>query len=223
MLFALLISLYIAVLLLLSSLTLARRYSVSLSQPKQMFKKHPKYCIFLMVFFLALVSVSAIYIFNEDISGLILQARWVTLIVGLYLVTWTDYFERKIPNIYLLILLAIRVAFWIYEIIIGREFIKLAVGTHLIGAAIGPGIMLLGILISRKGVGMGDVKMFLVIGFFVGSNQIIPSMFYTFLFSAIFGIFLLITKKATTKDSLPMAPFALLGVLAEYVSLVLGG
>ena len=223
MLFALLISLYIAVLIFLSSFALAGRYSISLSHPKEMLKKHPKYCIFSMVFFLTLLSISAVYIYNKDVSSLLLQARWVTLIVGLYLVTWTDYFERKIPNIYLLILLAIRVAYWIYEIIIGREFIKLAIGTPLIGAAIGAGIMLLGILISRKGVGMGDVKMFLVIGFFVGSNQIISSMFYTFLFSAIFRIFLLITKKATTKDSLPMAPFALLGVLAEYISLVLGG
>ena len=120
-------------------------------------------------------------------------------------------------------MLGLRVAFLIYEAIVNLDYLKMVLTPPILGALAGALVMAVAFLISRKGVGMGDVKLFIVIGFFVGSTSIISTMFYTFFASAIVGIILLLTKKAGLKDSVPMAPFAFVGVVVEYVIFTIGG
>ena len=93
----------------------------------------------------------------------------------------------------------------------------------LIGAGIGGVILAVAMLLSRKGVGMGDVKLFITIGAYVGSMEIIATLFYTFVVSAVVGIVLLLMKKVKLRDSVPMAPFAFAGVAIEYAFMLIGG
>lgn len=190
---------------------------------KDIAKKNIKYLIITSVIFLVIVVIETMYAIRHDIYSLPVLMKWSTLFWGVYLLAKIDYHEKKIPNKIVLIMLIARVVFLIYEIVVNLEYWKTVLVYPLLGAAIGGMIMAVAMLISRKGVGMGDVKMFIVIGAFVGSTEILATLFYTILISVIGGVMLLITKKARLKDSVPMAPFACAGIALEYLLLMIGG
>lgn len=190
---------------------------------KDIAKKNIKYLIITSVIFLVIVVIETMYAIRHDIYSLPVLMKWSTLFWGVYLLAKIDYHEKKIPNKIVLIMLIARVVFLIYEIVVNLEYWKTVLVYPLLGAAIGGMIMAVAMLISRKGVGMGDVKMFIVIGAFVGSTEILATLFYTILISVIGGVMLLITKKAGLKDSVPMAPFACAGIALEYLLLMIGG
>lgn len=190
---------------------------------KDIAKKNIKYLIITSVIFLVIVVIETMYAIRHDIYSLPVLMKWSTLFWGVYLLAKIDYHEKKIPNKIILIMLIARVVFLIYEIVVNLEYWKTVLVYPLLGAAIGGMIMAVAMLISRKGVGMGDVKMFIVIGAFVGSTEILATLFYTILISVIGGVMLLITKKARLKDSVPMAPFACAGIALEYLLLMIGG
>lgn len=190
---------------------------------KDVAKKNLKFLILTAVVFVVIIVIETVYALKHDIYSLPVLMKWSTLFWGVYLLAKVDYHEKKIPNKIVLVLLILRVAFLMYEIWVNVDYWKTVLAYPFLGAAIGGMIMAVAMLISRKGVGMGDVKMFIVIGAFVGSTEILATMFYTFLISAIGGICLLVTKKAGLKDSIPMAPFACAGVALEYLLLMIGG
>lgn len=186
-------------------------------------RKRLKYVILTAVVFVCLITVEIKYALEHDIYSLPVLMKWSTLFWLVYLLANVDYHEKKIPNKIVFTLLLLRMVFLAYEVIVNLSYWKTVVVYPLLGAAIGGMIMALAMFVSRNGVGMGDVKLFIVIGAFVGSTEILATMFYTFMISALCGIVLLITKKAGLKDSIPMAPFACAGVAIEYLLLMMGG
>lgn len=186
-------------------------------------KSEWKFLIFSVIVIVSESILVAIYTSDKSLDALPRILKWTTLYIGLWLLAKTDFKERKIPNKIILILIGMRMLFLIYEICVDIEFLNSTLIYPLLGGGIGAVILFVAMVVSRKGVGMGDVKMFFVIGLFVGSTEIIPVMFYTFLISAIVGIVLLCMRKAKLKDSVPMAPFAFLGMTVQFFMLMLGG
>ena len=74
-------------------------------------------------------------------------------------------------------------------------------------------------LIVKKALGMGDVKMFFVIGLLYGLENTYTILLVSMLIMAIVSVILLITKKATKKSAVPMAPFVAVGLL---INIILG-
>ena len=66
---------------------------------------------------------------------------------------------------------------------------------------------------------MGDVKMFFVIGLLYGLENTYTILLVSMLIMAIVSVILLITKKATKKSAVPMAPFVAVGLL---INIILG-
>ena len=163
----------------------------------------------------SLVAVSLLgnYFYLRAGSNYVQMYKELLLIYGIYLIAFIDYKEHLIPNKLLLALLVIRMGFFLYEAASAFEFMNIALLTPVLGGLLGGVIILVAMLISRKGVGMGDVKLFTMIGLFVGSTKILPTLFYTVLISALAGLFLIIFRKAKPKDAMPMAPFALVGLV----------
>jgi prepilin signal peptidase PulO-like enzyme (type II secretory pathway) len=75
-----------------------------------------------------------------------------------------------------------------------------------IGAAVGFGISLLVVVISRGGMGWGDVKMAALIGLVIG----FPLVFFTLIVAAILGglaaVVMLLGKKKRRKEAIPFGP-----------------
>lgn len=177
----------------------------------------------LAVFFSLLITAFILGTVRRDEIALEPLLRWVTILCGCYVLAYIDYQEHIIPNKIILVLFLVRIAFLIYEVIIAKEYFSYVILNAILGAAAGAVFMLVGMLISRKGLGMGDVKLFFVIGFYVSSYEVISTMLYTFLLSAIVGIVLLMTKKVSLHDTMPLAPFALGGILIKFMLMIYGG
>jgi len=88
----------------------------------------------------------------------------------------------------------------------------------LAGAAIGgAGLFLLYFvlaLVSRGGMGMGDVKLAAVLGLylgFLGWGNLLVGAFAAFIFGGVFGLLLLLVRKAGRKSAIPFGPWMILG------------
>ncbi len=78
-----------------------------------------------------------------------------------------------------------------------------------IGAAV---FFLIIVLISRgKWMGVGDIKLAILMGLFLGFPKILVALFSAFLIGAIIGIGLIILGKKTLKSEVPFGPFLATG------------
>ena len=103
----------------------------------------------------------------------------------------------------------------LFGIVTGLVFIflpdSLSVKNALLGFAAGGGLLLLVAVISRGAMGGGDIKLFAVIGLFLGLEKTIVALFLTFLLGGIAGIILIATKIKSRKDYIPFGPFIGIG------------
>ena len=75
-------------------------------------------------------------------------------------------------------------------------------------------ILFVGNLICKKGMGYGDIKLFGVIGYYVGPQTVLGVLFFSLLFAAVYSILLLLMKKIKAKDEIPFVPFIFAGLAA---------
>lgn len=83
----------------------------------------------------------------------------------------------------------------------------------LAGFLLGGVMFLLVYLISRNGLGGGDVKFMAAAGLYLGLNGILPAILYGSVLAALFGLALILLKKMGRKDTIPMIPFLYVGIL----------
>jgi leader peptidase (prepilin peptidase)/N-methyltransferase len=72
-------------------------------------------------------------------------------------------------------------------------------------------------LISRGGMGGGDIKLCTVMGFWLGFPGIFQAIFIGALIGSVIGIALLLTKVKKRKDPVPFGPFLVLGFLIVFL------
>ncbi len=77
-------------------------------------------------------------------------------------------------------------------------------------------LLILNLITKGKGMGMGDVKYALFMGLFLGYPKIIVAFYVAFITGALYGIILMIFKKAKKKTQVPFGPFLILGTLIAW-------
>lgn len=169
-------------------------------------------------FVLGVALLTFYYLNRMDLSTIL---KYITLFTTLIYISYTDIKSFVIPNIFLVILLIFRIPYLImdffsYEIL---EVLKF----YLLGGLGGFGILFSVYLVTRKGLGEGDVKLCFVIGLYVGINAIIPILAITSVFTAAFGLFILMLKKANLKTVIPLGPFLALGTIFMILTVYLRG
>lgn len=98
----------------------------------------------------------------------------------------------------------------------------------LAGALLGGGSLLLVAVVSRGGMGGGDIKLMLAAGFFLGPALTTLALFLGFFSGALVGVALILLKKVTRKDYIPFGPFLSAGIIVaalwgqELVAIYLG-
>lgn len=89
-----------------------------------------------------------------------------------------------------------------------------------LAAVLAAGFFLIIVLISQeKWMGMGDVKLAIFMGLFLGWPQILVALFAAFFFGAIIGIGLIVFSKKKLKSEVPFAPFL---ISATFIALFWG-
>lgn len=135
----------------------------------------------------------------------------------LIVITFVDLKEMIIPDIFIVIILILSVLHKVLNYFIYGISPQLL--NSLGGLLIAGGLFLAIVILSRGGMGGGDVTLIGALGFVVGIKNILLTIFLSFILGAIISIALLATKIKTRKDPIPFGPFI---VLAFFIVLLYG-
>lgn len=86
----------------------------------------------------------------------------------------------------------------------------------LLGAAIGFTLLLAIALVSKGGMGGGDIKLFALIGFVVGSKTLLLAFFLSTLFGSFIGLIGMFAGVVKKGKPIPFGPFIAAGTLIAY-------
>ncbi|MDC3416978.1 prepilin peptidase [Aquibacillus salsiterrae] len=132
------------------------------------------------------------------------------LSITLVLAVLTDIREKLIldvitlPSIVLLLIIRMFIG--------GQPFLF-----YLLGGAVGFGLLLLIAIVSKGGMGGGDIKLYAAIGLALGPIQTIMSLVLASLFGAVIGIVFISTGLVKRKEPIAFGPFILIGTLVAYL------
>jgi len=143
--------------------------------------------------------------------GLSTQLIFVSFIIlTLIVITFIDIDHKLIPNEVVITLLAIGI---IYEFV--ERPVPLLEGVIGFFAASVP--LLLIAILSKGGMGGGDIKLMAVVGIFLGWKGVLIALFIGAFIGAIVGIITIILKIKKRKDIMPFGPFLCIGIAASTV------
>lgn len=150
-------------------------------------------------------------------SVLIKNIRYLCLLSGLFYAARIDCRQKRIPNELLFGLWKLRLVLLIMEAVLEKEqWMDLCLSSTA-GFLMGGGLLFLCYLLSGGALGGADVKLFAVIGFYLGSRGIIPAMGFSLAFAAVDTIVKLLLKKMNFKEEIPLGPFVFLGTAAAMI------
>ena len=124
-----------------------------------------------------------------------------------------DFHLRRVPNLCSLLLLAVGTACIVLDFLLAPETAKAMLIYCLLGGIGMLACLSLCRLISRGGIGIGDVKILSAMGFCLGLETAFLALLAAQILAVLAAIVLLVTKRAKWKDSLPFAPFLWVGLL----------
>jgi leader peptidase (prepilin peptidase) / N-methyltransferase len=160
--------------------------------------------------------VSIVYPLIEIVTGLLLAAvvlkfgvTWESLIYvivcpALVVITVIDYEHKIIPD----------------RITLPGIIFGLGAGSYLVGPInaglgflLGGGLFYLIAILSRGGMGGGDIKYIAAVGALLGWQQVLLVIFLGAILGSIIGLALMIAQKKGRKSQIPFGPFLVLGTL----------
>ncbi|WP_391116186.1 prepilin peptidase [Psychrobacillus sp. L3] len=137
---------------------------------------------------------------------LIVAILFISLLV---IITVSDIAYMLIPDKILL--------FFVIPLIAGRILSPLTPWwDSIIGAVIGFGILFLIAVLSKGGMGGGDIKLFFVIGIVLGITQTLVTLFLASFIGAIVGVISLKIAKKGRKTPIPFGPSIAVAAVISY-------
>ena len=138
---------------------------------------------------------------------------WTLGLIVVVLLIFSAVFDLKymiLPDFSTIILIVIAS--------LGVIFDETNIIPYLLSALISAGFLLILNLITKgKGMGMGDVKLAIFMGLFLGYPKIIMAFYLAFILGAIYGLGLMFFKKANKKSQVAFGPFLILGTMIAWM------
>lgn len=142
-------------------------------------------------------------------------ARLAVIILSLPLLALMALFDFKlqiIPN-HLLLINLVMTTFIIFWQSYSQNLPLLSLWLYYLAAGSACGLLFLLVKLLKSGLGAGDVKLFFVLGYSLGFDIGLSVIFYSGLLAVIYVLFMLLTKRIDFNKRLPLAPFALIGLI----------
>lgn len=139
-------------------------------------------------------------------AAVLVLLKYLFLTCILIVVTFTDLEHYLIPNRVIWFALA-------GGVIINLLARDLSLTSAVLGTVSGSLLLLMAGILSKGGVGGGDIKLAAVIGLFLGWPAGLLATFLAACFGGAAGLFLILLKKKSRKDVVPFAPFLALGAV----------
>jgi prepilin signal peptidase PulO-like enzyme (type II secretory pathway) len=130
-----------------------------------------------------------------------------------YIAAILDIKTKRIPNGLILMMLASWIMTMVPKLFFDTAAAITLLGDSTLGFLIGGGLFLLVYMLSRKGLGGGDVKFMAAAGLYLGFGGTISTMLYGTVIAALTGGILILSKKIGRKETIPLAPFLYIGIL----------
>lgn len=152
--------------------------------------------------------------FHESLSNYFKIQSLLSILIPIAVIDWHKHI---IPNKLLIVLLVERVVCVALDFMMGLQDAGWYALGCLITAAIIYVLFLAMQLITKNGIGGGDVKIFAIVGLYLNAYGGIQCLLYSFIVSFFVSVFLLLTKKKNRKDELAFGPILLIGLLIKIV------
>ena len=183
-------------------------------------KCNKKVVIYLICSLMVMIGLSFVLFYIYKSNTLIANMKIITLLGILVTVTVPDIREHIIPNKVILVGVFLRVCYAVAEfIILGSDYFAI-LKDDLLSLGLVVALFLLGVLVIKNGIGIGDIKLIFVMGIFQGITGVMSSLFLSLLVSFFVAIAMLIMKKKSRKDAIAFAPSVLVGTT---ISMMLTG
>lgn len=145
--------------------------------------------------------------------------RYFILLFSVPIIAYIDAKSQIIPNKILAGLVMLRSIILVVELILYKHAAVELLSASLGGMIIGFVFFILAYYISKKGIGMGDVKLIAVIGFYTGTSVLYVIIVFSLLACIVYSMIQLIRKKVTVKSYVAFGPFVAIGTI---VAITLG-
>lgn len=124
-----------------------------------------------------------------------------------------DFIEHRIPNLFPLVMAVGAILLLTLGCLTGQEGALAYIVSSVFSAAVSAACLTVASLLSRHGIGAGDIKLIAALALMGGVYVICGTLFFAMAVCAITSIILLATKKKTIKQSVPFGPFVLIGYM----------
>lgn len=148
----------------------------------------------------------------------LLTTTWLQLLANLFFFSCLlvsaviDLHHKLILDVITIPGIALALVFSLLEVTV-------PINLSLLGILIGGGLLLAMAVISKGGMGMGDVKFLAMIGGFLGPYGAMLSLVIASFLGAVIGMIYLVVTKQSRKTPIPFGPFLALGAVAAFVYL----
>ncbi|MEG6615865.1 A24 family peptidase [Peptococcaceae bacterium 1198_IL3148] len=133
--------------------------------------------------------------------GFTLQYLLATLLFsGLLAISLIDYDHQLIPDQINLVLLLAGISLLALQS-------RAVLVNGLLGALVGFGALFVVAVVSKGGMGGGDVKLAGVLGLYLGWPNILMALFLSFIIGSVIGLTWAAVKQKSLKTALPFGPF----------------
>ncbi len=139
--------------------------------------------------------------------------KLAVILQWLIVIALIDFYCYIIPNKLVLLGMVAAILFATTEILLVSYPIFITLKEYFFGLLLGGGVFFLSAVLVKGSVGMGDIKLFAILGLLLGWLGVFSLMFFTVLVSAIYSIFVLLSKKGDKKTLLPLGPFTYAGMI----------
>ncbi len=139
--------------------------------------------------------------------------RLMFVYIWLISVAYIDGKTHRIPNPWIVYGLAAWLAFYLIEGIMGFGWLALLMHSGF-GLLMGGGVLLLSAAVSKGGMGMGDVKLYAVLGLMVGWQGVFNLLLIALIGTVVYGLIMIASKKMDRKSLIPMGPFVYIAMIA---------
>lgn len=160
-----------------------------------------------------LVLMSALFcgLFSFYGYGPVKILKYCLLMGGLVLIAYEDWREKRIPNRWLVYLLGIRAVLFAAESLLYPSACMDNIRFTLSGGICSGAVLFLAYVISRHEIGIGDVKLFIVMGLYLGVGVTYFALLLSLILAAVYSIFHLLTGRLKAKDEIAFGPYVAIG------------
>lgn len=156
------------------------------------------------------LATALLFLYSFIVFNLRIELVTAILLISLLMIVFvSDITYMVIPDRLLLFFLPLFIIMRIYEPLTPWY-------DSILGAIVGFGLVFIIIVVSRGGMGAGDMKLFGLLGIVLGWKLTLLAFFLSAFIGAVIGGLLMLFKKVKRKQPIPFGPYIVVATLITY-------